>query len=202
MSALDHSLAWASGLATPSAWEGETGNFGAVIEKTTDGGVNWSTLCMLPNLIPPKLIPLGANDLWMLGVEVTDTGGYYACVKRSSDGGKHWRHQYTSPQFWETTGSPGEISPAYLFSNWFDMDAADHKTAWVAILGNIIKSEDGGNTWNTQISKPAFEYDLLFHRVTAVSIPGLPGSPAAPRSSRPATEERDGPCSTRSSRAK
>lgn len=167
VSAIDNTKAWASGFATPSAWEGETGNFGAVIEQTSDGGASWSTTCMLPNTVPLKIIPLSAKDLWMLGVEITDTGKYYAFVARSSDGGRHWTRQYTSPQFWEYVGTPGEISPLPLLPYWFDMDAADAETAWVAVLGNILKSEDGGNSWKTQVSKPAFEYNLLFHRVAA-----------------------------------
>jgi photosystem II stability/assembly factor-like uncharacterized protein len=168
VSALDQSVAWASAFATSSAWEGEAGAFGAVIEKTGDGGANWSTLCLLPNIAPLKLIPLNAEDLWMLGVEITDAGKFHACILRSSDGGRRWTRQYTSPQFWEYGGTPSEISPLPLLPYWFDMDAADADTAWAAILGNIIKSEDGGNSWTTQVLKPSFEFELLFHRVSAV----------------------------------
>ncbi len=159
--ALDEDKAWLYGLGGDS--------LGGCIFRTENGGLTWEKIFSATNKFPLRLIALDENNLWVVGEEVFAWGtdlfvtGY---VERSSDGGSNWVRQYTY-LFLQGFFSIHDPRPLGGMTYWFDLEAVDANTAWCVIYDRLIKSENGGLSWEIKLSQE--EPVETFFNVTAVS---------------------------------
>jgi photosystem II stability/assembly factor-like uncharacterized protein len=139
------------------------GNEGTII-KTTDNGINWS--------IKQTGFDYKLNNCFFINSEVgwgVGVGGdwphYVSIILKTTNGGENWYTQYS-----DTTDS--ELFNV-LFTN-------ENEGIAVGDLGLILKTVDGGNTWN---SIPSGTYNYLYDLSFAnnnyglvLSVPGLGAS--------------------------
>jgi photosystem II stability/assembly factor-like uncharacterized protein len=105
----------------------------ATIFQTSDGGTTWH-----------RQFCSGSNNLYHVHFTDKDTGwavggnscaGTY-CIIKTTNGGKRWLSHYISPST----------------SNWFlSVSFANSNIGWIVGRGGtILKSQDGGKSWNSQ----------------------------------------------------
>jgi len=101
---------------------------------TNDGGKTWSIQFMDEDYILKAISFCDPIHGWAVGE--------YGYIYRTRDGGVTWEKQAGYFDISETTGEV--VSGTFLF----DVVAVDCQTVWaVGIDGYVIKTEDGGKTW-------------------------------------------------------
>jgi hypothetical protein len=126
------------------------------IYKTTDGGVTWTQLNGTPGNALPKntdttvgrialaISPSSPNTLY---ATFASTSGNLKEFVRSVDGGGSWTNLTSTPDF--LTPAAGQTATGQI-NMAMAVDLGDQNTVYVAGAGeNIIKTSDGGLTWNT-----------------------------------------------------
>ncbi len=135
------------------AQRGWTVNIYGEIYHTTDGGLHW--ILQYDN---PSASNLGsiqffdANEGWAIG------GNYFL---HTIDGGTTWTRKPVPPDTW-------------AWDAWFG--DRDHGVA-VGAGGNIVRTTDGGNTWN-EVEPPTGRPDLLAVRMFGPSMGFYSGNAA------------------------
>lgn len=112
------------------------GNYQESIRKTVDGGVTWTTLTCFNNLNyhPYKLFFLDSQNGWVLCE-------YQQMIFRTRDSGTTW-----SPQSVSNLGVTGYLRDIYF---------KDLQKGWVVSSdGYILRTFDGGSTWEVQNGSP------------------------------------------------
>ncbi len=115
---------------------------GNTLWKSEDSGINWEMLYVFPERVMYFTISHKNPDF--MYVDVTGFGIY-----KSEDGGNTFVHK------------PASVGPAFGGSFWggklhFDLSPGDPNTlyvcqqngTWSADTGRVLKSTDGGNTWD------------------------------------------------------
>ena len=113
-----------------------------VIARTTDGGTSWTsqTIGSDESLVDVDFHP-GSTTGWVVGGQIAGT----ASVIRKTTDGTNW----SAP-----ISLPGPIANGILNG----VDFSDLLTGWaVGSAGKILKSTDGGASWNAQISGTTFD---------------------------------------------
>ena len=81
--------------------------------------------------------------------------GEYEAIYHSSDGGLTWQMQYADSGF-------SDESHAYIRKGYF----IDSLHGWVADLGGVLQTSDGGTTWTT--TGPASDYGYCVYFINAL----------------------------------
>jgi len=122
---------------------------GSQIHRTTNGGVNWSTIHNgLPSTDKNRpliaVTPSNPNVIYLL-FSANDDG--FHGVYKSSDGGDSWVLQSDSPNIlaWETDGTGNGGQSWYDLS--FGVSTINENLVYVGGV-NLWKSTDGGITWD------------------------------------------------------
>ena len=129
-----------------SAFGFNGGGPGSAIYKTNDGGATWTKL---ENGIPSGdkgriglAISQSNPNVLVATIEHATEGGTY----RSEDGGATWRRT-------------SRVNPRPMYYSAPFIDPTNDKRIW--LLGtNIVKSEDGGTTFETPPTSPAYDIGL------------------------------------------
>ena len=141
ISALDANTAWVTVNIITSPYY-------SVIWKTTDGGTSWDTQYFANT--PNRLLAVGAvdtNTVWAAGGNLSPlpvTAPPYNTIIESGDGGMTWTARYSN----EAAG----IKP---FSA---MAVVDADIVWALNEDYIVKTSDGGSTWEE------LEPDVLYQK--------------------------------------
>jgi len=129
-----------------------------VVLKTIDGGTTWTKIYQSDSLNASKVLAIDADNVWVVGFMGNNPTDMVGFIAKSGDGGVSWSLQYSLPGkfvqdisvagagvLWAVGGSPGTTSGP---------------------LGGgvVLKSIDGGGTWNTQVSYES----AIFPSVSAV----------------------------------
>jgi photosystem II stability/assembly factor-like uncharacterized protein len=132
VSAVDASTAWVVG---------SSHDQGGVIEKTTDGGVNWSSQGPGTDSEYMGIEALDNSTAWAAGY----SGGGGTLLK-TTDGGLNWIQQ----------SMPGILGSSSLPT--CGISAADSNSVWaVGFLGTAMHTSDGGDNWYLQWVGNLFE---------------------------------------------
>ena len=128
----------------PAMWAvGEPCNGYAKILRSDDGGHKWQRQGSVQTLPTAVLAGIAAADrdlLWAVGARIhSEPSGV---ILRSKDGGANWTE-------WRDPATEAEI----LKDEFGAVVCVDAKIVWaVGYNGKIIKSTDGGDTWQVQTS--------------------------------------------------
>lgn len=128
------------------AWGFDGGGPGSAIYKTTDGGASWKKL---ENGIPAGdkgriglAIALSKPDVLIATIEHATAGGTY----RTEDGGTTWKRMSAK-------------NPRPMYYSKPTIDPTDDKRVWLPGT-YILKSEDGGATFQEEPTSPAYDVGL------------------------------------------
>ncbi len=125
------------------------------IYKSTDGGTTWST-----SPLPPESLTADDDDVWtpvISWLSIRKTRTRYAAgsggIFKSTDGGVSWNSMNPGLSFYVCGGGPPCFEPFYVGSLLIDPQNSStlYATAGHAsfpIPGGVLRSTDGGATWN------------------------------------------------------
>ena len=126
------------------------------ILHTNDGGGTWKVQFKDTDFILKAVSFADELNGWVVGE--------YGYIYHTRDGGNSWEKQAGK---FGISMETGEIEAGYFI---FDVAAVDPDTAWgVGIDGHVVKTTDGGNTWN-QVDVPIPKVHLFS---VAVSTSGI-----------------------------
>ncbi|MDP2365141.1 MAG: YCF48-related protein, partial [Ignavibacteria bacterium] len=106
--------------------------FSGLILKTTNGGANWTpqTINLIPSL--QSVYFINSNTGFAVGMDFSASGG---SILRTTDGGLNW--------------TPQAGPNSYILNSIF---FTDQNTGWAVGGNTILKTINGGTSWDTQIS--------------------------------------------------
>ncbi len=129
-------------------WKG--GPAGAMVRKTTDGGATWVDLALPGPTLPSdfRITFLDTLQGWVVG-----NNGY---IRKTLDGGATW-----TPPDTVVPPSVPQLPELITFFHLRDVAFANSTMGWIAgSNGAILKTMDGGATWNP-MSAPGIHYNSL-----------------------------------------
>lgn len=140
--------------------------FGGVILHSDDGGITWR--------VQPTFTSTAIESVYFLDESRGWAGGWSGLLLRTTDGGNSWQH-VSLPDVWETlscvrfrdsrngwaVGMFGSIlrtrdggatwqRQSSAVRSWLtSVDFSPDGTGWIAAEYDLLRSDDGGETWRT-----------------------------------------------------
>lgn len=131
--------------------------FGAGVDI---GAYEWRGAIRYLPMIGRNACDLPACVGWAVG----DAADGYGTILHTTDGGATWRRQPALAPSGGPGGSPADVPNANLTA----ISAADAANAWaVGVAGVILRTRDGGQTWERQVVPAGLE-EVEFHGVKAL----------------------------------
>lgn len=151
-----------AGGVTGGLWRSDNGGESWRMVSLPDGAENIS--CIVQDTRP------GKEQTWYLGTGELYTGFYGTGVYKSTDGGRTWNTLAATIPSLQSRFSQFSSPWSVVIRLVIDHTSRNRDILYAAVTGGIMRSQDGGATWEEVLGNTAFANATNFARYTDVAI--------------------------------